>query len=212
MVTRLVEALAASPVVGVLRGCPPNRTAEVVGAAVSAGLQVVEVTMDSDDAVGQLRELAQSLPDHAVLGAGTVTTVEQVDLAIAAGATFVVSPSLDADVVRHTLNRGAAAVPGVLTPTEISAARAAEATMCKLFPSGPLGAGYLKALRGPYPDVPFLCTGGMTAANAASFLAAGATAVGMGRDIFDPTAIDRGDAAAIAAAVTRLLSDIRRLS
>lgn len=206
---RLAKSLGSVPVIGILRGYPPDRIVDVVEAAVSAGLCAVEVTMDSEDAAGQLRSLARSLPAEVALGAGTVTTMGQVDVAAEAGAVFVVSPAFDPDVVAYTRSCGLGAIPGVLSPTEVAGATAARASMCKLFPSGPLGAGYLQALRGPYPDVPFLCTGGIGAANAASFLAAGANAVGVGRDIFDPEAIERGDMAAVRAATSALLATLR---
>lgn len=207
---RLLDSLAVSPIVGVLRRCPPKRTVETVHAAVGAGLRAVEVTMESEDATRQLEALARALPEEIALGAGTVMTVAEVDLAVDAGATFVVSPAFDAAVVGHALDRDADAVPGVLSPTEIIAASRAGATMCKLFPAGPLGVDYLRVLRGPFPHVPFLCTGGIDATNAASFLEAGAVGAGIGSEIFDSSAIERGDTAAVAAAVSAVLTATTR--
>lgn len=202
---RLAKSLASVPVLGILRGCPADRVVDLVTAAVGSGLTAVEVTMDSEDAAGQIRSLAGMLPEEVALGAGTVTTMGQVDVAAEAGAAFVVSPALDPDVVAYARSLQLAAIPGVLSPTEIAGAVAAGASMCKLFPAGPLGASYLKALRGPYPAVPFLCTGGIGASSVASFLAAGAFAVGIGRDIFVPEAIERGDLSAVASATATLL-------
>ncbi len=197
------QALDAVPVIAILRGLGPSDAVALGGAAAAGGVRCVEITMDSPGAVDSIGGLVAAVPTGIVVGAGTVVTLGELDAAVAAGATFVVAPHLDVAIVHAAVERGVAMVPGVATPTEMHAAMAAGAAMAKLFPGAALGVAYLKALRGPYPDVPVMVSGGVTVANVGEWLAAGATAVGLGISALgNDVASVRASAAAVVAAAS----------
>jgi 2-dehydro-3-deoxyphosphogluconate aldolase/(4S)-4-hydroxy-2-oxoglutarate aldolase len=167
-------------------------TTGLVDALASAGVRVVEVTLDSPDAdvsIARLRERG----DVTVL-AGTVLTPDDVERAVAAGAEACVGPTFAPEVVARCLELGVPAIPGALTPTEIEAAWRWGAAMVKLFPAAVVGPRYLRDLAGPLGAVPLLATGGIDAANAGAFLDAGAVAVAAGSAV---TAADDPVAAAL---------------
>jgi 2-dehydro-3-deoxyphosphogluconate aldolase/(4S)-4-hydroxy-2-oxoglutarate aldolase len=155
-----------------------------VAALADAGVGVVEITLDDSAAPGAI-ERARSRGDVSVI-AGTVRRSEQVDVAVAAGAEAIVSPTLDRAVLERAAELGVPAIPGALTPTEVEAAWASGAALVKLFPAGLGGPPYVRDLLAPLADVPLLVTGGVDAENAAAFVAAGAVAVGVGSALDDP--------------------------
>lgn len=179
-VTSLTDALAQVPVIAVIRGLAPEPACALAAAAVAGGLTAIEITMDSPGAAESIRRLTQTCPGAAV-GAGTVVTTGDVDAAASAGAVFAVAPHLDSAILRAAEQSGLPMIPGVSTPSELHTAVAAGAAFVKLFPAGALGIGYLSALRGPYPAVPLMVSGGIAVEQIADWLAAGATAVGVGQ-------------------------------
>jgi 2-dehydro-3-deoxyphosphogluconate aldolase/(4S)-4-hydroxy-2-oxoglutarate aldolase len=164
-------------VIAVLRGFDPDRVGSLTGVLHRSGITAVEITMDSPDAVTSIE---RSLGDDAVVGAGTVMSVADAEAAVAAGAKFLVAPHTDLEVVRWAGERDIPIVPGAFTPTEVSVAWNAGAAAVKIFPASVGGPGLLKAMRGPFGELPLVPTGGITASNAGAFLAAGAAAVGVG--------------------------------
>jgi 2-dehydro-3-deoxyphosphogluconate aldolase/(4S)-4-hydroxy-2-oxoglutarate aldolase len=174
-----IERIRAERLVAVLRDV--DEVDRVVESLVVGGIRVVEVTLDSRDALGAI-ERARARGDVTVL-AGTVRLPAQVDDAVRAGAEACVGPALVPAVVERCLELGVPAVPGALTPTEVEAAWQAGAALVKLFPGSLGGPGYVRELLGPLADVPLLVTGGVTAENAAEFLAAGAVALGVGSSL-----------------------------
>lgn len=173
----LPSAIANQRVIPVLRGLAPGRVGDVTGVLREAGMDVVEITMDSPNAVASIEATAA---DGIVVGAGTVMSVADADAAVAAGAAFVVSPHTDFEVVSWAVERRIPMVPGAFTPTELAAAWGAGVAAVKVFPASIAGPEFLSALRGPFGHLPLIPTGGITADNAASYLAAGAVAVGVG--------------------------------
>lgn len=169
--------LHGRPLMAILRGVPLARAVPLADAVHASGLGVVEVPIQTPEAVGVLRDLASR---GAPVGAGTVRTVEQVLLAAAAGAAFTVAPGFDAEVARASHDAGLPHLPGVATATDVHHALTAGCTWLKAFPAGSLGPGWLRELHGPFPEARFVATGGVDATNARSFLAAGAAAVGVG--------------------------------
>src|SRR5262249_26809755 len=128
--------------------------------------------------------------------AGTVLTTNEVAQAVDAGATYMVAPNVNADVIECCIKNGVLAIPGAYTPTEIEFAHRIGASMVKLFPAMPIGPEYLKAIRGPFPDIPIMVTGGVTLENIPDFVKAGANAIGMGSvlvgaDALKPGGLDR---------------------
>src|SRR5712691_2654267 len=171
-----IDAIRAERVVAVLRSMPdPER---VVAALRAGGIRIVEVTLDSEDALGTIERLRRD-PELVVL-AGTVRTAREAEAAAAAGAQACVGPALVPEVVERCRARGIPAIPGALTPSEVEAAWRLGAAMVKLFPASLGGPAYVRDLLAPLGDVPLLVTGGVDPTNAAAFLRAGAAAVGVG--------------------------------
>jgi 2-dehydro-3-deoxyphosphogluconate aldolase/(4S)-4-hydroxy-2-oxoglutarate aldolase len=164
----------------VVRGESRAAALEVVGALVQGGVLGIEITFTTPEAPRVIRDLNEEYGDSILLGAGTVTTHEQVDQAAEAGATFLVSPGCDPELLPGMLGTGLLVLPGALTPSEVMLARRLGAQAVKLFPGSSGGPSYLKALRGPFPSIAFVPTGGVSLANIADWFAAGAFAVGAG--------------------------------
>lgn len=171
------EAVATGKVIAIARKVPLAQLVDVVDVLDSAGVKVIEVTLDGDDALASIERLADS---PLTIGAGTVRSVADAVKADKAGAEFIVMPHTDADVVRSITARGVPVMPGALTPTEVVAAWNLGASAVKLFPAMLGGPDYLKTLRGPLADLSFVPTGGIDDTNAAAYLEAGAVAVGVG--------------------------------
>jgi 2-dehydro-3-deoxyphosphogluconate aldolase/(4S)-4-hydroxy-2-oxoglutarate aldolase len=174
-----------------------------------AGLPIVEITLTIPNPLEIIEELAKRYGDDLLIGAGTVLNAESCDLALTAGARFIVSPTFNLEVVQLTKRRGALSLPGALTPNEVLAAWEGGADLVKIFPCGFLGgAQYIRALKAPFPEVQLVPTAGVTLENVAEFFAAGVTAVGVGEKIFNHEAIQKGDVGPIAAHARRFMDAI----
>jgi len=200
-VTAQVEALG---IVAVIRLKDPAKLRAVVDAIAAGGVRALEVTMTVPGAVGLIRELAPTLPDGFLLGAGTVTDVATARAVIDAGASFVVSPVFKPEVVAACHERDVAAMPGCFSPTEILAAYESGADIVKVFPATALGPQFIKDVRGPLPQVKLMPTGGVTLENAGDWIRAGAVAVGLGSALVDARAIE-GDRWDVITANARLV-------
>ncbi|MGO9318895.1 MAG: bifunctional 4-hydroxy-2-oxoglutarate aldolase/2-dehydro-3-deoxy-phosphogluconate aldolase [Terracidiphilus sp.] len=187
---QIIERVGLIPV---LRARNAVQAHAVVKAMLAGGVTVVEVTMTVPGAVDLLKELRNEYGTKCLLGAGTVTTADEADATIEAGAEFIVSPSFHPEVVAATKARKKLSIPGALTPTEAITASRAGADYVKIFPCSAVGgAAYLKALLAPFPHLKLIPTGGVTLATAESFLRAGARALGVGSDLVNLAAIDAG--------------------
>lgn len=184
-----IEALG---VVAVIRLKDPAKLRAVVDAIALGGVRALEVTMTVPGAVGLIRELAPTLPDGFLLGAGTVIDAATAHAVIDAGAAFVVSPVFKPEIVATCHARDVAVMPGCFSPTEILAAHESGADIVKLFPATALGPAFIKDLRGPLPQVKLMPTGGVTLDNAGHWIKAGAAAVGVGSALVDARAVDAG--------------------
>ena len=209
---QIIERVGLIPV---LRAKSVAQGRAVVDAMIAGGVTVVEVTMTVPGAIDLLNELRKAYsPRDLLLGSGTVTTAEQAQATIDAGAEFVVSPSLHPDVIRVTKTNKKASCPGALTPTEAITAWNAGADYVKIFPCSAVGgASYLKALLAPFPHLKLIPTGGVTLQTAESFIKAGARALGVGSDLVNLAAIDAGHPEAItetARAYLQVLADARK--
>jgi 2-dehydro-3-deoxyphosphogluconate aldolase / (4S)-4-hydroxy-2-oxoglutarate aldolase len=156
----------------------------------TAGVRAVEVTLDRPEAPDALRRLVERAPPDTLVGAGTVLTTEQVDTVADAGGSFVVCPHVDPRLIEHGLARGVPVIPGIATATEIMTARAAGAGVLKLFPAGPLGIPFLRALMGPFRDVAFVPTGGIAVDEVPAWIEAGAICVGLGGALVQAGGVD----------------------
>ena len=193
MANEIQHQLEAAGLIPVLRARSASEALAVVEAMVAGGVTVIEVTMTVPGAIDVLRELKKNYGEKLLLGSGTVIDAKQCAATIDAGAVFVVSPSLHLDVIRRTKEMGAVSIPGALTPTEVITAWNAGADYVKIFPCSALGgAPYLKSLKAPFPQLKLIPTGGVTLDTAASFLLAGASALGVGSDLVNVAAIAEG--------------------
>src|SRR5260370_28375541 len=179
--TAFLEELRAAPVLAILRR--PRVDVEVCARAlVEAGVRFIEVTIDSPACLPFLESAAGKF-DGVLFGAGTVTIPEVAEKAIQAGARFLVTPNFNREVISVARAHHVPIFSGAMTPTEIFSAYQAGAEVIKVFPAATLGGGYFKELRGPFPEIPLMATGGVTVQNASAFFAAGATAIGRGRSV-----------------------------
>src|SRR5580698_4750095 len=200
------EAIERIGLIPVLRANSLAQGHAVVKAMIAGGVNVVEVTMTVPGAVHLLKELKREYGGDLLLGSGTVTTAEQCQATIDAGAEFVVSPSLHPEVIATTKANKKISCPGALTPTEAITAWNAGADYVKIFPCSAMGgASYLKSLLAPFPHLKLIPTGGVTHHTAASFLEAGARALGVGGDLVNLAAIDQGAPEVITAAARAYL-------
>jgi 2-dehydro-3-deoxyphosphogluconate aldolase / (4S)-4-hydroxy-2-oxoglutarate aldolase len=211
---QILERVGLIPV---LRARNAAQAHAVVQAMIAGGVTVVEVTMTVPNAVELLRELKSEYgPKGLLLGSGTVTTASEAQATINAGAEFVVSPSLHPEVITTTRTNGKLSIPGALTPTEIITAWRAGADYVKIFPCSAMGgASYLKSVLAPFPFLKLIPTGGVTLETAASFIQAGARALGVGSDLVNLAAIDAGHPETIteaARAYLKILADLREKS
>jgi 2-dehydro-3-deoxyphosphogluconate aldolase/(4S)-4-hydroxy-2-oxoglutarate aldolase len=193
-----LDRLRSERALAVLRSVPDLD--RVVHGLAAGGLRVVEVTLDSPDALGAIARLRERHPELLV-GAGTVRTPAQVEAAAAAGAAFCVAPATVETAVARAHELGVPFVPGALTPTEVERAWSLGPAAIKVFPAGLGGPRYVRELLAPLGDVPLVVTGGVDAGNAAEFLAAGAVAVGVGTALAgaaDPAEAARALVAAVA--------------
>lgn len=174
-----LDLLRARRIVGIVRGSDPDAALRVVLALFDEGVDVVEVSLNTADAAAVIARARSALGPDAALGAGTVRTADDAARAADAGASFAVTPALGPGTAAATARR-LPVVGGAYTPSEVVAALDSGATAVKLFPASLGGVPYLRALRDPFPDVPFVPVGGVDAAAASSYLAAGAVAVGVG--------------------------------
>ncbi|MFF2954777.1 bifunctional 4-hydroxy-2-oxoglutarate aldolase/2-dehydro-3-deoxy-phosphogluconate aldolase [Kitasatospora sp. NPDC057965] len=191
---RTRTALAAEPVIAVVRAPRIPDAAALCAALADGGITWTEFTFTTPDVTIHLEKAAQA--GHRV-GVGTVLTAEQARSGLAAGATFLVTPGLRADVAHAAHAAGVPVVLGALTATEVAQAVDLGAAAVKIFPARAFGPGYFKDLRGPYPDVPLVASGGVNTGNAAEFLAHGALAVCAGTDVVAPEVVAAGDWAEI---------------
>jgi 2-dehydro-3-deoxyphosphogalactonate aldolase len=179
-------ALAACPLVAILRGLRHTEAPAIGQALVDSGWKLIEVPLNSPEPLLSIGALAKAHPG-ALVGAGTVLTVRQVHEVHDAGGRMIVAPNFNAEVVREAVRLGMCCLPGVLTATEAFAALDAGATGLKLFPSEMIPPGAVKALRAVLPrEAVLLPVGGITTANMAAYLAAGASGFGIGSALFKP--------------------------
>jgi 2-dehydro-3-deoxyphosphogluconate aldolase/(4S)-4-hydroxy-2-oxoglutarate aldolase len=187
-----LRELEANVLVAILRAPSPELALRAARAIHAGGIRLIEVTMTVPNALGVLEEMGKVLGDDVTLGAGTVLDPETARTCVGAGACFIVSPNFDPATVEMARSLDAVSIPGALTPTEIVTAARAGADCVKVFPCSAVGGpGYLKALRGPLPDIKLVATGGVHLENVVEYLEAGATAVGLGAGLIDWGRLER---------------------
>ena len=184
------DRMISEGLIPVVRVTSAQEAMDVADAIKEGGVTCIEITMTVRGAIEVIRELTQKYQDEIIMGAGTILDPETGRAALLAGAQFIVSPTLNLDLIQLAHRYSAVVIPGTMTPTEILTAWNAGADMVKVFPAAQLGGPeYLKAIRGPLPQILLVPTGGVNLQNAAAFIKAGATALGVGGELVDKKAI-----------------------
>jgi 2-dehydro-3-deoxyphosphogluconate aldolase/(4S)-4-hydroxy-2-oxoglutarate aldolase len=202
-----IEEIGIIPAVRLSSAADALFAAEAISVS---GIPIVEVTMTVPGAVQVIAELAQSDPEF-IVGAGSLFDVDMARQCLEAGAKFLTSPGLDLNIVEFALQHDAVVLPGALTPSEVTAAWKAKADFVKVFPCSQVGGpSYIKALKGPFAQVPLIAAGGVNQQTAGEFILAGATALGVGSDLIQPDAIERREAAWIRELSRRFIRVVRQ--
>ena len=197
-------------IVAVVRSESSASLVKVVEALAEGGVSAAEVTFTVPDAVEVIRQVRREVGDAVVLGAGTVLDPETARAALLAGAEYIVAPTVHPEVIRLCRRYDKAVMPGAFTPTEILTAWEAGADVVKVFPADVGGPAYLKAIRGPLPQIRLMPTGGVDLTTAENFLKAGACCLGVGGALVDPKAIAAGDFARIRSLAEQYTAIVRR--
>jgi 2-dehydro-3-deoxyphosphogluconate aldolase/(4S)-4-hydroxy-2-oxoglutarate aldolase len=179
-----VERFRRLPLLGIVRGIRVDDVDPLTDLVIEAGLESIEITMNSENAPALIRRLVQRAGARLMVGAGTVLDLDLLKRACDAGASFIVMPTLIPPVTEYCVTHGVPVFPGALTPTEIHRAHIAGATMVKVFPAGSVGPSYFKEIKGPFADIDLLACGGVGADNMADYFRNGAAAVAFGGSVF----------------------------
>lgn len=186
---KVIDQILKEKIIAIVRGLDASPLTALLEAFEAGGISLVELTFDQKNPDSHIKtcECIQSLSKRfqgrLEIGAGTILTVEQAKMARDAGASYIVSPDANPEVIRYTRENDMVSLPGCMTPTEITSAMAAGADFIKLFPAGTLGLDYIKALRAPLGHVKMLAVGGVHDRNAADFIQAGCVGIGVGGNL-----------------------------
>ena len=196
--------------VPIVRAPSPEDAFRAAEAIVGGGIGIAEITMTVPNAIRVMERVAERYGDKVLLGAGTILDSETCRAALLAGAEFIVTPSLDVRVIEMARRYSKPCFPGALTPTEVLTAWQAGADMVKIFPAGPVGGPkYIKALKGPFPQIDFVPTGGVNLETTPEFIKAGAAAVAVGGELVDLKALREGKLEVITSNARQFLDAVR---
>lgn len=207
--SEVAAQIAAERVVAVIRLADASKLVPVIEAVARGGVRCIEITMTVPNAIELIRQLSNTVSSDILIGAGTVTDAETARAVIDAGAQFVVSPILNPDVIAACKQADVYCAPGCFTPTEIFTAWKLGADVIKVFPATSLGPKYFKDIKGPFPQIPLMPTGGVSIDNAHEWIAAGAVAVGIGSDLLDKKAIDEGRYEVLTERAARMAANVQ---
>src|ERR1700682_187276 len=205
------ERILEIGIVPVVRASSSREARMAADAVCEGGIPIVEITMTVPGAVEVIRELVKAAGSQVLVGAGTVLNTETARQCLDAGAQFLVSPGLNVDTVKLAAREGKLMMAGALTPTEIMAAWEAGSDFVKIFPCGQVGgAKYIKTLKGPFPQIPFVPTGGVNLSTAAEFIEAGAVALGVGGELVQADALKAGKPEIIVESARKFVAIIKQ--
>lgn len=206
----LLDRMRDVGVIPVIRADSAPTAERISEALADAGLTVIEITMTVPNALAAIESVARRLAPQVAVGAGTITTAAMAESAIDAGAMFVVTPSLVPAVIDTARRRGVPVIAGALTPTEIVSAIDAGADWIKVFPASAVGGpSYIRSLKGPFPELSLVPTGGVSLESVGPYIQAGAAAVGVGGELIRADAVRQGDWTAIGATGRQFLDAVR---
>jgi len=208
---KALDVILKTKVIAVIRMRDPARIFDVTAALEKGGVKALEITMTVPGALNIIKRLAESKTGDILIGAGTVFDADTAAAAIWSGADFIVSPIAEPGMIAACRAHHTFVAPGAFTPTEIISAWDRGADVVKVFPATSLGPQFFRDLKGPFPQVKLMPTGGVTVENARSYIEAGACAVGIGTALLDRTLIESGDWAALAEKARRLVESLAGL-
>ena len=188
-----IQKIKSLGLLAVIRGPSVKVTLSMVDALVAGGVTGIEVTYSTPQAEDVVKSLADRYGDEIVLGMGTLTRPEQAEASRQAGASFLVSPICQVELVKAMVDTGLAVITGALTPSEVFQAYELGSDIVKIFPGSLTGPSYIKALRGPFPNIPMMPTGGVSLENIGDWFAAGAVAVGAGSELCPKKLVEAGE-------------------
>ncbi|HUY15735.1 MAG TPA: bifunctional 4-hydroxy-2-oxoglutarate aldolase/2-dehydro-3-deoxy-phosphogluconate aldolase [Terriglobia bacterium] len=196
--------------VPIVRTAFPEDALRAAEAIIAGNIGIAEITMTVPNAIQVMEQVTERYGDRVLLGAGTILDAESCRAALLAGAQFIVTPSLNLHVIEMARRYSKPCFPGALTPTEVVTAWQAGADMVKIFPCGPVGGPqYIKALKGPFPQIEFIPTGGVNLETTPEFIKAGASAVAVGSELMDLKALREGKLEVITARARQFLEAVR---
>jgi 2-dehydro-3-deoxyphosphogluconate aldolase/(4S)-4-hydroxy-2-oxoglutarate aldolase len=204
-----MQRIEACGIVAIIRANSSNELIEAAAAIQTGGVDVIEITMTTPDALQVIGDVAARLGDAVLIGVGSVLDAETARAAMLAGAEFVVSPVTKPDVIEICNRYGKVVIPGAFTPTEILSAWETGADYVKVFPSSGVGFSYIKDIKAPLPQIPLIPTGGINADNAAEFIKAGAAALGVGSALVSSDLIESGDFAMLTERAKKLINAVK---
>ena len=204
-----MQRIEACGIVAIIRANSSNELIEAAAAIQTGGVDVIEITMTTPDALRVISEVSARFRDTVLVGVGSVLDAETARAAMLAGAEFVVSPVTKPDVIEICNRYSNVVIPGAFTPTEILAAWEAGADYVKVFPSSGVGSSYIKDIKAPLPQIPLIPTGGINAENAAEFLNAGAAALGIGSALVSSDLIESGNFALLTERAKNLIAAVK---
>ena len=214
MEQKMIDLVLESRIVAIVRGLDDGYV-PLAQAMYDGGIRAIEVTFNQKDpsrwvkTTNGIRQIKEAMGEKMLVGAGTVTSVELAELAHEAGAQFIVSPDINEEVIRRTKELGMLSMPGALTPTEVLSAYKAGADFVKVFPAGPLGSSYVKAIRGPLNHIRLLAVGGVSEKNVAEFIKAGCVGAGVGGNLVNKDWIAAGEFDKIREVAAQLCANAR---
>lgn len=204
---KLIRDVGLIPIVRTPSAEDALRAAEAI---LASGIGIAEITMTVPNALSVMEQVTKKFGDQVLLGAGTIVDAAGCESAISSGAQFIVTPALALDVIETAVKRDKPCIPGALTPTEILAAWRAGADMIKVFPCGPVGgAKYIKGIRGPFPHIELVPTGGVNLENATDLIRAGAAAIAVGSELVNLKALRSGNLDTITSTAKKFLEAVR---
>ncbi|MBR3934056.1 MAG: bifunctional 4-hydroxy-2-oxoglutarate aldolase/2-dehydro-3-deoxy-phosphogluconate aldolase [Clostridia bacterium] len=177
------QIVLENPLLAILRNVPDEKLIDYAKAIVNGGVKFFEVALNSKNALGQISKLKEYFGNKIILGAGTAITIDRAKAAIDAGASFLLSPSTDSEVLKYCQKDNIPILPGALTPSDVAECVRHGLKVIKLFPAGDMPKGYIKSLKGPFDDTDYVAIGGVNAENAADFIKQGYIGVGLGSAI-----------------------------
>lgn len=202
----ILDLILDKKIIAIIRLESSDRLIKIAESLMDGGINIIEFTVPTPNSIEMINQACNHFDDQVIIGAGTVLDPETARVAILAGAQFIVTPTLNLEVIKLCHRYGKPVIPGALTPTEILSAWEAGADVIKVFPVSLGGPEYIRAIKAPLPQVRIAAVGGVSSNNAAEYLRAGAVALGVGGKLVDKDAIEREDWASLTLEARKLVT------